>query len=82
MGTRHYKRIEVGNYDIPVEALRIAEDIVRLEQICRLLDEIDPANCSQDKGVGLDSWKMMRSMARLCKMAATRKLREEFLRKG
>ena len=81
MATKLYKRIEVGKYDIPIEALALAEDIVRLEQVCSLLERIDPVNCSEEKQTGVDSHSMMRSMAHLCRQAAERKLRKIFLAK-
>lgn len=74
--TKFYKRVLVGAYHAPVEVLELDRDIARLEQIKRLLDEIDSRNCSQDPETGVSALRLMRSMAWLCHAAAQRKMRE------
>ena len=70
--TIRYKIVEKSR--TPLEALELAEDILRLEQILKLLWEVNDRNLSEEIETGKRCGQMMRSMAHLCLRAAQHKL--------
>lgn len=64
---------------VPVEALRLNEDIRALEQSRKLLDTVDVLSVTKDAEFGRQILRITQSQLRECQRYAESRLREEFL---
>lgn len=64
---------------VPLEALRLAEDIRALAECRNYLDTVAPENITEEREIG---WKILRALineCRLCQAFAERKMKTEFI---
>jgi len=59
---QYYARIsELGSYDLPVEALRLSEDIQMLRLIRELIEKIDPCSIGPNTQTGYERRRRLQS---------------------
>lgn len=64
---------------VPIEALRLNEDIVALENARKLLDTVDVRSVTKDPEIARQILGVTQSQLRMCQRYAENRLREEFL---
>lgn len=64
---------------VPVEALRLTEDIRALEAARKLLDTVDVLSVTKDPELGRQILRVTQSQLRTSQQYAEQRLREEFL---
>jgi hypothetical protein len=77
--TQNVKTIYSTKPPVPLEALRLAEDIFALQECRNHLDTVAPENITEDRDTG---WKILRAILnelRLCQTFAERKMKTEFI---
>jgi hypothetical protein len=67
------------NAFVPLDALRLNEDIQALKRCRELLDSLEPINIADDREIGKTTLFLMLKVIRVCKRNAEAKLRREFL---
>ena len=81
MATRTVGKVKVVRwFKLPVDALKLNEDLQALSRILRELESIEPRNVSE-RTEGVSVLRMLTSMTWLCKRYAERKLRHEYLKR-
>lgn len=79
MARRIFRRIEIGEYVIPDEALRLSEDICRMESVLDLLAKIDPASLSNSPRNGYFTRRRLIAVVAAWKTFANNKLSKTYL---
>jgi hypothetical protein len=64
---------------VPIEALRLTEDIRALEAARKLLDTVDVSSVTKDPELGRQILRVTQSQLRASQQYAEQRLREEFL---
>jgi hypothetical protein len=67
------------NAFVPLDALRLVEDIRALDEARQHLETVDVRNITEDREVGWKILQLLKQELRLCHRYAENKLRKEFL---
>lgn len=74
-----YRRLELGEYDVPAEALKLVEDIQSLRITLDILYKIDPGTLSNDQQTGYLIRRKLILMVQAYVTFASEKLRITYL---
>jgi len=74
-----YRRIQIGHYLIPDEALQLQSDIVRLDMLIDLVEKLDPLSLGETKDQGFSVKRRMSQVVATWRWYAWDKLRSTYL---